>query len=123
MKIFSDVDIADNTGHGIPTIIEHYGKGVFDIQNSHIIISIPFNEVVLKKFKTQHADYINFDLNELEKTILEEISFNPRTTAEKIALKVKKSKRTIERYLKSLQAKEYIERIGTTRNGYWKVIK
>lgn len=123
MKIFSDLDIADNTGHGIPTIIEHYGKDVFDIEPNHIIISIPFDKDILERFKREHTDIINFDLNELEKLILEQLSLDPTTTAQKIALKLKKSRRTIERYLKSLQAKDYIERVGTIRNGYWKIIK
>ncbi len=123
MKIFSDLDIADNTGHGIPTIIEHYGKDVFDIEPNHIIISIPFDKDILERFKREHTDIINFDLNEPEKLILEQLSLDPTTTAQKIALKLKKSRRTIERYLKSLQAKDYIERVGTIRNGYWKIIK
>ena len=62
MKIFSDLDIVDYTGHGVPTIVDYYGKDIFNIQENFL-------------------------------------------TADKLALIVKKSKRTIERYLKALQEK------------------
>ena len=48
---------------------------------------------------------------------------DPTLTAEKISCHIEKSKRTAERYLKALQEKRYIERIGTDKKGNWKVIK
>ena len=44
MKIFSDLDIVDHTGHGVPTIVDHYGKDIFNIQENYILVTIPFNE-------------------------------------------------------------------------------
>lgn len=41
MKIFFDLDIVDHTGHGIPIIIEKYGREVFDISDNNIIVTIP----------------------------------------------------------------------------------
>ena len=47
MKIFSDLDIVDHTGHGVPIIIEKYGREAFDISDNHIIVTIPFNQEVV----------------------------------------------------------------------------
>ena len=49
MKIFSDLDIVDHTVHGILTIVEHYGKDIFSIQDNYILVTIPFDEEVLSK--------------------------------------------------------------------------
>ena len=48
---------------------------------------------------------------------------DPTLTAEKISMKIEKSKRTAERYLKALQEKGIILRTGLDKKGYWKIIK
>ena len=115
MKIFSDLDKVDHTGLGIPTIVERYGKDVFSINDNYILITIPFDEEVANK--------VNVGVNETEKTILEELLKNPTLTADRLSLIIKKSKRTIERYLKALQDKGYLERSGSDKTGVWKIIK
>ena len=119
MKIFSDLDIVDHTGHGIPTIVERYGKDVFSINDNYILITIPFDEEVANKVNVG----VNVGVNETEKTILEELLKNPTLTADRLSLIIKKSKRTIERYLKALQDKGYLERSGSDKTGVWKIIK
>lgn len=101
MKIFSDLDIVDYTGHGVPTIVDYYGKDIFNIQENYILVTIPFNGKVLSKINVD----VNVGVNNAEKKIIEELLKNPILTADKLALIVKKSKRTIERYLKALQEK------------------
>lgn len=48
---------------------------------------------------------------------------DPTLTAGKISSNVKKSKRTIERYFKTLQEKGYLKRSGSDKTGVWKIIK
>ena len=66
---------------------------------------------------------VDENLNEIERKISGLILNDPTLTAEKISDNVEKSKRTAERYLKALQEKGFIERVGANKNGYWKVIK
>ena len=44
-------------------------------------------------------------------------------TADDIAQKLEVTKRTAERALSGLQKKGYIERIGSKRDGSWRVVK
>lgn len=125
MKIFSDLDIVDHTGHGVPIIIEKYGREAFEISENHIIVTIPFDLDVMKSINVGVNVGVNVDvnLNKVEKQILELILNDPTLTAEKISIAIDKTKRTAERYLKSLQEKGYIERSGSDKNGIWKIIK
>ncbi len=123
MKIFSDLDIVDHTGHGIPIIVDHYGREAFDIQDTYILVTIPFNQELLEKTKTNGSQNNNFGVNDIEKDILAELILNPMTSTERMAILIKKSKRTIQRYLKALQNKGYIERVGSSKNTSWKVVK
>ena len=125
MKIFSDLDIVDHTGHGVPIIIEKYGREAFDISDNHIIVTIPFNQEVVNSINVGVNVGVSVDvnLNENERKIIDLVLNDPTLTAEKISGHIEKSKRTVERYLKALQEKGYIERIGTDKKGNWKVIK
>lgn len=121
MKIFSDLDIVDHTGHGVLIIIEKYGRVAFEISDNHIIVTIPFDLEVMKSINV--GVNVGVNLNKNERQIIELILNDPTLTAEKLSIEINKTKRTAERYLKSLQEKGYIERNGSDKNGYWKVLK
>lgn len=125
MKIFSDLDIVDHTGHGVPIIVEKYGRKAFDISNNHIIVTIPFNKEVMDSISVGLNVGLNVDvnINGIERKIIELVLNDPTLTAEKISIIIGKTKRTAERYLKALQEKRYIERTGSDKTGHWKVIK
>jgi predicted HTH transcriptional regulator len=46
MRIFQDMKIVEHTGHGIPTIVNKYGKEAFDIKDSYVNVVFKFNEEV-----------------------------------------------------------------------------
>ena len=125
MKIFSDLDIVDHTGHGVPIIVEKYGRKAFDISNNHIIVTIPFNKKVMDPISVGLNVGLNVDvnINAIERKIIESLLNDPTLTAEKISIIIGKTKRTAERYLKALQEKGYVERSGSDKKGYWKIIK
>lgn len=122
MKIFSQLNIVEHTGHGIPIIISKYGKEAFDIQSNYILVTIPFNEEVMQTTNIA-INSTTIDINDIEKTILEELIKNPTLNADKLSEMINKSKRTMERYLKSLQERGYIVRENLYQNSMWKVIK
>ena len=66
---------------------------------------------------------LNVGLNKTEKAVLSLLIENADRTAEELASEVGVIKRTIERAFVSLQNKGKIERIGSKRDGSWKVIK
>ena len=66
---------------------------------------------------------VGVNLNKIEKQVIELILNNPTVTSEKLSIEINKTKRTVERYLKALKEKRYIERSGSNKNGHWKIIK
>ena len=61
-------------------------------------------------------------LNKIEKLILEIISEDPEITQVNIATALNTTPKTIQRGMSSLKEKGIIERIGSNKKGYWKVI-
>lgn len=65
---------------------------------------------------------INDKINELDADVLSWLRDDPYLTVSELAEKSGKSQRTITRALTSLKAKHLIERNGSNKTGYWKVI-
>ena len=62
-------------------------------------------------------------LSEINREVLECIKENGEFNAEKIAEKIKRGKRTVERAIKSLKEQGIIERNGSDKAGSWQVVK
>ena len=62
-------------------------------------------------------------LTELEQIVLNEIKTDPYITREKMEKKYGRSSRTFQRVLDGLKEKRIIERVGSHKTGYWKVLE
>ncbi len=65
----------------------------------------------------------NTRLFETEKTIIKVLDEEPYFTIPKLASIINKSERQTARIISSLKNKNIIERIGSRKTGYWRVIK
>ncbi len=125
-RIFLNMGLTKHTGHGIPTIVEKYGKDVFEIENNYIRCTIPFNQDVIEQIDNKNIGLsvgLNVGLNKTEKKVVEFLIENPSFTSIELSEKIGVTKRTIERAFKSLQEKKIIERIGSKRYGIWIVVR
>lgn len=124
MRIFLDMGIVEHTGHGVPKIIAKYGREVFDINDSYIKVTIPFNKDILDKQDDSSLDNgPGPRLTGTEIDILDSLLNNPYHTALSLSKNLGRSQRTAERALSSLQNKGFIARIGSKKTGSWRVIK
>ena len=122
MRIFLNMGLTEHTGHGIPTIVEKYGKDVFEIESNYIRCTIPFEQEVIDKIGNKNVG-LNVGLNKTEKKVIELLIENPNMTSIELSEKNRCTKRTIERAFKSLQEKKMIERVGSKRDGNWIVVR
>lgn len=63
------------------------------------------------------------NLTDNEKRILLELINNPNVAYDALVVNLNISRRTVSRVFASLEEKGYIERVGTNKKGYWKVIR
>jgi len=73
--------------------------------------------------KNDGKNLFNNDLTENEKRVLLELINNPSIPYDTLVVELKISRRTVSRVFESLVKKGYIQRVGTNKKGYWKVIK
>ncbi len=126
MRIFLNMGLTEHTGHGIPTIVDKYGKEAFEIESSYIRCTIPFEKEVIVQTENKNVGLnvgLDVGLNKTEKKVIEFLIENPNLTSAELAEQIGVTKRTIERTFKTLQEKKMIERIGSKRYGNWIVVR
>ena len=66
---------------------------------------------------------INVHLTEQEQRIFNLIDSNDRITKEELAVRINKSEKTIQRIISKLISNNFIERVGSNKDGYWRVTR
>ena len=119
--IFLQLHISERSGRGVPTILEVYGKDVFDFRENAIAVNIPFNWINKiersNNCKEKEGDF----LSQRRKQILREIISNPHITQKQLSSIVGIGLTAIENNIRYLKENKYIERIGSNKTGYWEV--
>ena len=121
--------MAEQSGHGIPTIVRKYGKEAFDFRGSTIKVTIKyaFDLINIKEDVVENVP-VNVPVNDTvkmsntEKKVYDEIVDNNDITREMIANNIRMNIKTVARALNTLKDKGIIKRVGSDKTGRWEVI-
>ena len=122
--IFMLCQIAEQSGHGIPTIVKKYGKEAFDFSGSAIKVTIKYAFNLLNSSDNAVENVpvnVGVKMSNSEMQVYNEIKNNVNITAQEISKKLNKTKRTIERIFTSLKEKRIIKRVGSDKTGHWEI--
>ncbi|MFV0362907.1 MAG: MarR family transcriptional regulator [Suipraeoptans sp.] len=125
-EIFLQLHISEKTGRGVPRITHSYGKGAYEFRENAIVVKIPFNWInvmgdkVSNKVGDKPADS---PLTNTQYQILLEIRNNPNITKTRLMELLSVGKTTVDNGITALKKYGFIERIGSNKTGYWKVVK
>jgi predicted HTH transcriptional regulator len=128
MRIFRDIDLVEQLGSGMGRILKAYDESIFRFTPNFLIITIPFEEGYNKIDKNEPVNEIvneilNETVNETANEIIKIISQNKNVSIKNIVKETGKSRATITRLIKELKEKNKIQRIGSDKKGYWKIIE
>jgi len=128
-EIFLQLHLSEKTGRGVPQIIHRYGKEVYDFRGNSIVVKIPFNWIDRADYRMDDKvdfkvsdRHLNYFTNSTHAKILEEIRNNPNITKAELSKILKLGKTAIDDGIAALKKQDYIERIGSNKTGYWKVL-
>ena len=121
LTIFMAAKYAEQSGHGIPTIVKKYGRDVFSFDDGMLKVTIPLAferpEVVNRKTIALNKS----GLNENQKIIVDILSKDGRLTIKEVAEKTGISVPGVQKICSKLQEYGIIERNGSKRDGRWVV--
>ncbi len=114
-KIMAQLGLIEQTGHGNLVILEKYGKKAFDLEESHITVTIPFAfEPSMKQLDVN-------GLSPAHVKVLTAIKENPLFTIKQLATYCGLGTTRIAEIIADLKKRGKIERKGAKKGGYWEV--
>ena len=122
MRILHDLEFVEQTGFGVPTIVNAYGTSAFEFMDNFIKVTIPFDEEVMAMIGDNSVENVpeNVPENVLdEEKIINLIKIKPTCTREEMAKAIGKSVKTVQRLIK---ASGRIRRVGGDKGGHWEVL-
>ncbi len=121
-EIFLQLHISEKTGRGVPKITETYGKDAYEFSENTIVVKIPFSWINVVHHKQDNKP-IGDHLSDNQQRVLAEIRNNPNVTAAQLSVKLTLARATIENAMSVLKKKGFIERVGSRKTGFYKVLK
>ena len=121
-EIFLQLHISEKSGRGVPKITEMYGKEAFSFREYSIVVTIPFERINRLEDKVERKEDNRAPLNARRRKIIAEMRDNPNITAEELHNILVVSVTTVNNNISFLKKNGYIERIGSNKAGYWKVL-
>lgn len=122
MRILNDLDYSEQTGHGIPDVIDVYGKEVFDINDNYINVILPFDKDVLSSKRIDEPVNEPVKISKSSIKVIDLLRKNNSYTIDELVSKLNLSRETIKRSLKLLKEKGIIKRVGSDKSGHWEII-
>lgn len=117
-KIFALSSFAEQSGHGIPTIIEHYSIKAFDFSSNMVIVTISYSFTPDAITLKNNLDS-NINMRDNHKKVLVYLSNNPTASLSECAKECSLSLAGVKKIVKSLQQNGKIKRIGPKNGGEW----
>ena len=121
-EIFLQLHISEKSGRGVPKITETYGKDAFSFRKNSIVVTIPFERINKVGNKVGNKVEDKKILNARRQTILVEMRDNPNITVAELHKLLRISETAVDNNISFLKENGYIERIGSKKAGYWKVL-
>ena len=118
MRVLSDLKYVEQTGYGVPEVLKHYDKNVFDIEENYINVSIPYDAEVMSSMRVNGVGEENGEENGEEK-LISLIQENPKISLSKMAKELNVTSRVIERIIRNSNK---IKRVGPDKGGHWEIV-
>ena len=118
-EIFALSSLAEQSGHGVPLIVERYGKKAFDFSSGTIVVTIPFafvpEPIKIQRYFSAKGPTGREIENQVLLYFLEQSTASMRECASSLGVSESYVKKTVE----SLRMQGKLKRYGSRKGGSW----
>lgn len=111
---------AEQSGHGVPTIVEKYGREVFSFDDGMVKVTIPLSYEREEVSRRKNLILQKKGLTVNQKKVYDYMSDNPSVSLQEVADSIGLSLGGVKKICNKLQEYGMLERIGSKRDGVWK---
>lgn len=122
--MFLQLHISERSGRGVPKITKIYGREAYEFRDNSIVVTLPFTRLnanvgdnVANKVGNNKVK-----LNSSQQKILDAMRDDHNVTHRQLMAIVGIGKTAVQNNVTFLRKNGYIERIGSNKNGYWKIL-
>ena len=119
LLVFIAAGYAEQSGHGVPTIVSKYGREIFSFEDGMVKVSIPLEfdrgDVVERKniIKQKRG------LTKNQKAVYEILTEDGKKSLQEVADEVGLSLAGVKKICLKLQEYGVLERVGSKKDGFW----
>lgn len=117
--IFRQCHFAEESGHGVPSVVGVYGEKAYEFSENFITVCIPFNREgfheTSSKTTKKHPEIIR-------KEIITLLKSNPYLSRVDLAMAIGITEGSARHHLNKLKESEVIVHRGSDKGGYWEII-
>lgn len=121
LMVFMAAKFAEQSGHGIPTIVEKYGREAFSFDDGTVKVTIPLafdrQDVLIRNGRILEEN----GLTPKQKKVYDVLAENGNLSLEEVAEMTSLSLSGVKKICSKLQKYGVLERKGSKRNGAWMV--
>ena len=116
MDIFLQCKVVEQSGHGVPTVVDVYGEDAYEFSEDSITVTIPFDKTGFDGHDVHQNVHQKTDLE----IIIDLINENSKVTLKEMAASIGKSVKTVQRVINDYGKIKYI---GSSKSGHWEIIE
>lgn len=120
LLVFMAAGYAEQSGHGVPTIVDKYGRDIFSFDDGMVKVSIPLAFERAEVVERKNILRIKSKLTKNQKNVYELLSNDGRKSLQEVADEAGLSLSGVKKICIKLQEFGILERTGSKRDGYWK---
>ncbi len=114
-KIMGQLGLVEQTGHGVPEIIKHYGKEAFLLNDNYVNVTLKFPFLLVR------GEMSYSGLNPSQIKVMKAINIKPSIKTNELCEVTGLGTSRISELIKELKELKRIKRIGSNKTGYWEI--
>ncbi|MCQ2070000.1 MAG: winged helix-turn-helix transcriptional regulator, partial [archaeon] len=122
LTVFFAAGYAEQTGHGVITILDTCGKDAFEISPNFLDVDIPFAFEPGWVQERKAVERSRMTLTPNQKKVLDYLKDNPATTLQNVADKTSISLGGVKKIVSVLKERGLLKREGSKKEGQWFVV-
>lgn len=122
-RIFIQLGLIEQTGHGVLLIVDKYGKEAFGFLDHFLRVSLPYSRLLKVDHKVDHKVDNIILLSHTQHKVIELLRTKPDLTGKEISVELSLSIQAVKKNMQKLKELGYIRRVGSNKTGHWEVIE
>lgn len=118
MLLFTSAHIAEHTGHGVPVVVDSYGRGSYEFNGGSICVRLKFSA---RRLPARLREDAVKGLTPRDVLILTTLKSRPDITLRDVAEQTGIGLSTVQKTVPRLRSMGLVERKGSKNHGVWEV--